>query len=161
MGLESLTHGSESRLAVYVEALTAALGHADRAAPFQSYTAGLLLPGGRKSVEPSAAEVVPEGDLELLTGLCQPEAGIAAIAAAVGTVPVDLSLGHLATDVVLGAVGMQRLLRPVEHHQQFGLVGMQPGKQPVQSGKAGAPAEDAIEAASQLPASARRRVGAA
>lgn len=59
MGLESNTQGSESRLATYVEALTAALGHADRAAPFRSYTAGLLLPGARKSVEPMAARVEP------------------------------------------------------------------------------------------------------
>ncbi|MCU4161385.1 IS701 family transposase, partial [Acidiphilium sp. AL] len=59
MGLESNTQGSESRLAAYVEALTASLGHADRAAPFRSYTAGLLLPGARKSVEPMAARVEP------------------------------------------------------------------------------------------------------
>ena len=59
VGLESNTQGSESRLAAYVEALTASLGHADRAAPFRSYTAGLLLPGARKSVEPMAARVEP------------------------------------------------------------------------------------------------------
>ena len=59
MGLESNTQGSESRLAAYVEALTASLGHADRAAPFRSYTAGLFLPGARKSVEPMAARVEP------------------------------------------------------------------------------------------------------
>ena len=59
MGLSSDTHGSESRLAAYVEALTAALGHADRAAPFRSYCVGLLLPGARKSVEPMAARVAP------------------------------------------------------------------------------------------------------
>ena len=59
MGLESNTQSSESRLAAYVEALTAVLGHADRAAPFRSYTVGLLLPGARKSVEPMAARVEP------------------------------------------------------------------------------------------------------
>jgi SRSO17 transposase len=59
VGLSSDTHGSESRLAAYVEALTAALGHADRAAPFRSYCVGLLLPGARKSVEPMAARVAP------------------------------------------------------------------------------------------------------
>ena len=59
MGLESNTHGSESRLAAYVEALAAALGHADRAVPFRSYTTGLLLPGARKSVEPMAARIEP------------------------------------------------------------------------------------------------------
>ncbi len=59
MGLESDARGSESRFAAYVQAITSALGHADRAAPFQSYCAGLLLPGDRKSVEPMAARVQP------------------------------------------------------------------------------------------------------
>ncbi len=49
MGLESELQGSESRFATYVEAITSVLGHADRAVPFQSYWAGLLLPGDRKS----------------------------------------------------------------------------------------------------------------
>jgi len=49
----------QSRFATYVQAVTSALGHADRAAPFQSYCAGLLLPGGRKSVEPMAARLQP------------------------------------------------------------------------------------------------------
>ena len=44
--------GGASRLATYVQALSAALGHADRVAPFRSYCTGLLLPGERKSVEP-------------------------------------------------------------------------------------------------------------
>jgi SRSO17 transposase len=59
VGLESKARGSESRFAAYVEAITSALGHADRAAPFQSYCAGLLLSGERKSVEPMAARVQP------------------------------------------------------------------------------------------------------
>jgi SRSO17 transposase len=59
VGSESKTCGSESRFAAYVEAITSALGHADRAAPFQLYCAGLLLPGDRKSVEPMAARVHP------------------------------------------------------------------------------------------------------
>lgn len=59
MGLLSAVRGSESRLAAYVKSLTAALGHADRVAPFRSYCAGLLLPGARKSVEPMAARIEP------------------------------------------------------------------------------------------------------
>jgi SRSO17 transposase len=43
VGLESRARGSESRFAAYVEAITSALGHADRAAPFRSYCAGLEL----------------------------------------------------------------------------------------------------------------------
>ena len=59
MGLKTSAGGSESRFATYVEATTSALGHADRAAPFRSYCAGLLLPGERKSVEPMAARIHP------------------------------------------------------------------------------------------------------
>ena len=59
MGLESGVDGGESRFAAYVAAIMSALGHADRAAPFRSYCAELLLPGDRKSVEPMAARVEP------------------------------------------------------------------------------------------------------
>jgi SRSO17 transposase len=52
--------GSEARFNTYLDALSAELGHADRAVPFQSYCTGLLLPGERKSVEPMAARVEPE-----------------------------------------------------------------------------------------------------
>jgi len=57
-----MTHGgtaSESRFAAYVEALSSAVGHADRKAPLKAYCTGLLLPGERKSVEPMAARVAP------------------------------------------------------------------------------------------------------
>ena len=59
MGLRADTRSSESRFAGYVEALTSALGYADRSAPFRSYCTGLLLPGDRKSVEPMAARLQP------------------------------------------------------------------------------------------------------
>ena len=59
MGLSSDTRSSESRFAVYVEAIAPVLGHADRDVPFRSYCVGLLLPGERKSVEPLAARVEP------------------------------------------------------------------------------------------------------
>jgi SRSO17 transposase len=59
LGRESSSRGSESRFAAYVETLNSVLGHADRAAPLQSYCAGLLLPGDRKSVEPMAARLQP------------------------------------------------------------------------------------------------------
>ena len=59
MGLKASGRGSESQFGAYVEAITSALGHADRAGRFRSYCAGLLLPGERKSVEPMAAHVQP------------------------------------------------------------------------------------------------------
>jgi SRSO17 transposase len=59
--MDLMGHGktSESRFAAYVEGLSKALGHADRAAPLKAYCTGLLLPGARKSVEPMAARVEP------------------------------------------------------------------------------------------------------
>ncbi len=60
MVFSSAPSGSESRFAVYVETLGAALGHTDRVAPARRYCAGLLLPGARKSIEPMAARVEPE-----------------------------------------------------------------------------------------------------
>src|SRR3954447_8099062 len=59
VGLESKTEGGQARFAAYVDAITVVLGHADRAAPFRSYCAGLLLPGDRKSIEPMAARIEP------------------------------------------------------------------------------------------------------
>jgi SRSO17 transposase len=51
---------NEARFAAYVDALSVALGHADRIAPMRAYCTGLILPGERKSIEPMAARVEPE-----------------------------------------------------------------------------------------------------
>ncbi len=53
--------GAERRFERYAESMVQALGHADRAAPARQYLRGLMLPGQRKSVEPMAARVQPEG----------------------------------------------------------------------------------------------------
>jgi len=50
----------DTRFEQYCEAMVAALGHADRAAPTRWYLQGLMLPGGRKSVEPMAARLHPQ-----------------------------------------------------------------------------------------------------
>ena len=57
--MDSTGTSSEARFVEYVESLTQALGHADRAQPFMDYCTGLLIPGERKSVEPVAAIVSP------------------------------------------------------------------------------------------------------
>jgi SRSO17 transposase len=59
MDLRGSGETSESRFAAYVEALSSALGHADRVAPLKAYCTGLILPGERKSVEPMAARIEP------------------------------------------------------------------------------------------------------
>ncbi len=50
----------ESRFEQYCDALSHTLSHADRHTPARWYLQGLMLPGGRKSVEPMAARVHPE-----------------------------------------------------------------------------------------------------
>ena len=47
--------GSELRFSAYVEGLVSVIGHADRAVPLRDYCLGLMMPSGRKSVEPMAA----------------------------------------------------------------------------------------------------------
>ena len=54
---------------------------------------------------------------------------------------------------------MERDLRPLQHHQQLGLVGMQPLQQPIQRDEAGAAAEDAIEPRTQRETAALPGVG--
>src|SRR6201981_3586739 len=49
----------EARLAAYRDAIAGVLGHARRAAAAQAYCIGLVLPGGRKRVEPMAARLDP------------------------------------------------------------------------------------------------------
>src|ERR1700674_2558518 len=51
---------SESRFAEFVEGIVSVIGHADRARPLWDYCVGLMMPCGRKSVEPMAAVTAPE-----------------------------------------------------------------------------------------------------
>src|SRR5574341_2487341 len=50
----------EARFERYCEVMVEALSHADRRQPACWYLKGLMLPGGRKSVEPMAARVHPQ-----------------------------------------------------------------------------------------------------
>src|SRR4030095_11671480 len=54
-----MSEDRQQRFAAYVDALAEVIGHADRAEPLRDYCRGLLLPGERKSVEPSAAVTAP------------------------------------------------------------------------------------------------------
>src|SRR5215212_6650829 len=62
--------------------------------------------------------------------------------------------GHLGADVVLRSVGVQRDLRPLQHPQQLGLVGVQPREQPVQDNEAGPPPKQAIKPRPQFGSAA-------
>ena len=109
----------------------------------------------------SAAEIIPECDPQFGAGLGQSEEGIAAVAAdiAAGTT-TDLAFGDLAADVVLRTIGVQRDVRMIEHGQQFGLVGMQPLQQSIETDEAGALAKDVVEPSAELAAPAWCRADA-
>src|ERR1700716_2883655 len=59
MGLQR-AEDSRSRFARYVEGIVSVIGHADRSRPLWDYCVGLIMPCGRKSVEPMAAVRAPE-----------------------------------------------------------------------------------------------------
>jgi SRSO17 transposase len=61
MSVNTGTSGArQQRLTSYLDRLSEAAGHADRAVPLKSYCTGLLLPGERKSIEPMAARLAPD-----------------------------------------------------------------------------------------------------
>ena len=94
----------------------------------------------------AVAEIIPKEDAELGASLDDAEEGVAAIAADIAAgATADLAPGHVAADVVLRSVGVQRDLGSVEHHQQFGFVGVEPREQTVEGDEAGLAREDAIE----------------
>src|ERR1700676_4456562 len=100
----------------------------------------------------SAAEIIPDRDAEFVTGLDQTQECIAAITAVIAPRPgTDFAPGDLTADVVLGTICVERDLRPVQHHQQLRLIGVQPRQQAVQRGEASATAEDAVEPAPNTP----------
>ena len=57
----------------------------------------------------------------------------------------ELASGHVAANVVLRSVGVQRDVGSVEHHQQFGFVGVEPREQTIEGNEAGLAREDAVE----------------
>ena len=62
MSANSVAPGAQQkRFAAYLDRLAQAAGHLDRVVPLKSYCTGLLLPGERKSVEPMAARLRPDG----------------------------------------------------------------------------------------------------
>lgn len=60
--MDEVCHGNdlEERFERYSESIVRTLMHADREQPARWYLRGLMLPGGRKSVEPMAARVQPQ-----------------------------------------------------------------------------------------------------
>ena len=99
-----------------------------------------------------AAQIILDCDTQFVAGLGKAQKSVAAI-------PADLTPGSgadlppcdVTADVVFRSVGMERDFRPLQHHQQFGLVGVQPRQQAVQRDEASTAKEDAVEACAQRP----------
>lgn len=104
----------------------------------------------------SVAKIVPEGDAQLVAGLEQRQECISAIPPSLAAgAATHLALRDEGADVVFGAVGVERDFWTIEHHQQFSLVRVQPGQQPVQSHKAGSAPEYPVEASQQSGSACR------
>jgi hypothetical protein len=58
--VEVFVGAAAPRFRTYVKRLAQTLGHANRQWPLHGYLSGLVLPGGRKRVEPMAALLAPE-----------------------------------------------------------------------------------------------------
>src|SRR5689334_10024484 len=58
--VEAFLGAAAQRFRAYAERLAQSIGHSDRHEPLRGYLTGLVLPGGRKSVEPMAALLAPE-----------------------------------------------------------------------------------------------------
>ena len=96
-----------------------------------------------------AAEIVPERYAEFGASLGDAEEGVTAVTSGIASrAAADLAPGHLAANVVLGAVGVEWDLRPIERHQQFGFVGVETREQPVEGSEARPALEDSVEAGS-------------
>ncbi len=104
----------------------------------------------------AVAKILPEADALLGAGFHEPEERIAAIAPQIGAgAGGDFTPGHLAADIVFRAVGVQRVLGPLQHRQQLFFLGAGPRQQPGERGKARSGGKDAIEAALELARTAR------
>lgn len=106
---------------------------------------------GRRWDPESVTKIIPECDIQLRRGAHQPEESITAVASPIALcTTADLAFGNLKPNVPLRAVCVQRDLGPIQRHQQFGLIGVQPPKQTVEGDEAGTSAEDPIEAGAQF-----------
>ena len=97
----------------------------------------------------TTSEIVPECHAEFGARLGESKEGIAAVTSEVAEgSSADFTPCYLASDVILGAIGMQWDLRSLEDPQQFVLVGIKSCQQAIQGDEACASAKDASEAKS-------------
>ena len=96
------------------------------------------------------AEIVPERDPQFETGFCQTNEAVAAVGTRVTAgATANLSPCHLSANVIFRSIGVERNLGTLEHHEQFGLLFVQPSEQTVECDESGLELEDAIEPCQQ------------
>jgi hypothetical protein len=97
-----------------------------------------------RDVQPGA-EVIPESNAQFKASLCPDDEAVAAITTD-GTVgaAADLAPGYLSANVIFRSIGVERDFGTLEHHQQLGLVFVQPFEQTVERDEAGLKRKDAV-----------------
>ena len=71
----------------------------------------------------------------------------------------DFAHGYRVADFLLGDIGVERHLWPLEHGEQFGLAQLQSDEGFVEVGEAGGPVEDAVEASFEAGSGLGRWLG--
>jgi hypothetical protein len=98
-----------------------------------------------RDVQPGA-EVIPKSNAQFKASFCQAEEAVAAITTEVtARAAADLAPGYLSANVIFRSIGVERDFGTVEHHQQLGLVFVQPFEQTVERDEAGLKRKDAVE----------------
>jgi len=98
-----------------------------------------------RDVQPGAEEI-PESNAQFKASFCQADEAVAAITTDVtARAAADFAPGDLSTNVIFRSIGVERDFGTVEHHQQLGLVFVQPFKQTVERDEAGLKRKDALE----------------
>jgi len=92
------------------------------------------------------AQIVPEGQTELLAGLHQAKQIVPSDApVAAHSTAGDLVRDHKTAQIIFGRVGVKRDFRPLEYAQQFCLSAQEPQQQLVEIAITGADREDPVK----------------
>src|SRR5262249_5630960 len=98
-----------------------------------------------RDVQPGA-EVIPESNAQFEASLCQADEAVAASTTDVAArAAADLAPGYLSANVIFRSIGVERDFGTLEHHQQLGLVFVQPFEQTIERDETGLKREDGVE----------------
>ena len=98
-----------------------------------------------RDVQPGA-EVIPESNAQFKASFGQADEAVAAVTTDVtARSAAELAPGYLSTNVIFRSISVERDFGTLEHHQQLGLVFVQPFEQTVERDEARFEREDAVE----------------